>query len=484
MKQLLIAILITVAFTTAAGEMTVTIPVNTSSIQIEEAGPYTCVTGTGMRLTTMAGAPSLPVFTAKIALPTGCAATEIKVIDAAYSEIRGYFTVLPARPHFPLSIEHIIHPLEPDPDIYTSSESYPLSAVEFMNSSVIMGIPVAYINVYPVKWNPASRTIEILTSLTVNVTYENNPAASTVLRRSVRSELRSQEIVRNSVVNPENVAYSGADIVDSRDLLYGEYVIITHPDYESHAQELADWKTSKGVPTNVYTTTWVEEHYSFFDLQQEIRAFLTDCIDEGVEFVLIYGDDDIIAGRNGRISLCGCYTEYPPVDLYWSDINDDYPGEDRWDSNQDHIWGEWGVDDVDYHPDLWVGRASVNSIDEADIFNEKVFVYERISSSTHALKTPHEIRIGYTTGFLFNSTPDIWGSAGAELISYFVPSGWAEEKCYESTGNNSCSITIDLINAGPHHVYHASHGSQRRMYTSYESSYTTDHIMAGEYHQR
>ena len=158
MKQFVFTVLILVTLTVSAGEMTVTVPVNASAIQIEEAGPYTCITGIGMRLTTVVGAPSLPVFTAKIALPTGCAATEIEIIDAIYSTIRGNFTVLPATPCFPLSIEQDIHPLEPDPDIYTSSESYPSTTVEFMNSSVIMGIPLAYINVYPVRWNPASKT--------------------------------------------------------------------------------------------------------------------------------------------------------------------------------------------------------------------------------------------------------------------------------------------------------------------------------------
>lgn len=134
------------------------------------------------------------------------------------------------------------------------------------------------------------------------------PAASTVSRRSIQSELRSQEIVRNSVVNPEAVSASGAAIIDSKYLAYGEYVIITTPAYQSYAQNLADWKTSKGIPTNVYTTTWIQGQYSCYDLQQEIRAFLTDCITEGLEYILIYGDDNVIAGRDSKITTSS-YTE-------------------------------------------------------------------------------------------------------------------------------------------------------------------------------
>ncbi|MCD4774567.1 MAG: T9SS type A sorting domain-containing protein [Candidatus Aegiribacteria sp.] len=475
MKYFFTIILLTVAFSISAGEMTVPIPLDASDINFEELGIYTRITGTGMRLMGAEGEPSLPEFTARIALPTGCAATGVEIVDAVYTDIRGRFTVMPASAPVPLSVEQEIYPVEPDQHIYSSSAAYPQKPVSFEGSSVIIGIPVAYVNVFPVRWNPASKTVEVLTDLTLNVTYENSPAASTVSRRSIQSELRSQEIVRNSVVNPEAVSASGAAIVDSKYLAYGEYVIIATPAYQSYAQNLADWKTSKGVPTNVYTTTWIQSQYSCYDLQQEIRAFLTDCITEGVEYVLIYGDDNVIAGRDARIHYYS-YTEYPPVDLYFADNNDTAPGVDLWDSNHNHIWGEYGIDDVDYHPDLWVGRASVSNNLDCTYFNEKVYAYERISATDYFDSAPIEMRIGYTTELLW-SDPLCYGSAGAELISPMVPSSsWEEEKCYDSGSNNSVTITRNMINAGPHHLYHASHGSQ----TSFSlpgGSYTTTHFL-------
>ncbi len=478
MRYLFLVVMLMAAVSVNAGQLTVAVPLDPSAISFTDAGIYTVITGAGMNVTGNEGEPALPVFAARVALPTGTSATGIEIVDASYTEIRGRFTVVPAIPPVPISVEQVMHPFEPDPVIYGSSEFYPGAAARLSSSSVIMGIPVAYLNVYPVRWNPASRTVEVLTGLTVNVTYESDPAASTVIRRSLNSEMRSQEIVRNAVVNPEDVAPSGAAIVDSKALTYGEYVIITYPAYESYAQDLADWKTSKGIPTNVYTTTWIQSQYTCYDLQQEIRAFLTDCRDEGVEYVLIYGDDDRIAGRDAKISAGG-NTEYPPVDLYFSDINDSAPGADRWDSSGNHVWGEYGVDNVDYHPDLWVGRASVNTTGECTIFNEKVYIYEQIESADYFETAPIELRVGYSTGFLFDSSPDVWGYTGAEMISAYVPSSaWELEKCYEYTGNNSSAITQAMINAGPHHVYHASHGAETSMYTSYGSNYTTSQIMA------
>jgi len=271
------------------------------------------------------------------------------------------------------------------------------------------------------------------------------------------------------------VQSSGAAIVPSRDLTYGEFVVIATPAYQSYAQTFADWKTRKGVPTSVYTTTWIQTQYSCTDLQQEIRAFLTDCRDNGVEYVLIWGDDDVIPGRDVKINY-SYYTEYPPVDLYWSDINDVTPGTDLWNSNGNSVWGEWGVDTIDYHPDMFTGRASVNTTAEATTFTNKVFAYERVSSTDYFETAPVELRLGHSTGYLFGSA---WGSAGAEIINGMVPSAaWEIEKCYESSGNNSVAITIAMINAGPAHVYHASHGDKTEMYTSYGNSYTTADIMA------
>ncbi|MCK5117635.1 MAG: hypothetical protein KAR44_13645, partial [Candidatus Aegiribacteria sp.] len=452
MKTIILCVVI--VSVAGAGEMTVSIPIDTSAINFSEAGIYTRITGTGMRLTSVIGAPSLPAYSETIALPAGCLATVIEIAYTRYNTAQGMYNILPNQTPLAFSDEWNGIPDEPDPDIYNSSSFYPLNPLEFAGSSVILGIPVAYVSVFPVRWNPASRTIEILTDLTVRVTYESSPEASTVLRRSLQSEFRSQEIVRNTVVNPDGVSCSGASIVNSKDLSFGEYVIIATTEYEKYAQELADWKTSKGVPTNVYTTDWIGNQYSFYDMPQDIRAFLTDCRDEGVEYVLIYGDDDVIAGRDVTLTT-DKYSESPPVDLYWSDINDILPGLDMWDSNGNHIWGQYRIDQVDYHPDLWVGRASVNTANECTIFNEKVYIYEGVSSTDYFENSEIEERIGYTTEKLWS---ECYGCAGAELISVFVPSEWEEEKCYEYYGTNSISITSNMINSGPHHIYQAGHG--------------------------
>ena len=467
-----------------ANEFTVTVPFSASDVEINQMGNYTSVTVPSLPSIGNIGAPSLPVMNTQIALPRGTKATSIEVVNATYTPIRGNYMVLPVTEPVPLSLmgEVTIDLPRPDETIYGSSETFPALPAKLEDSSMLIGFPVAYVNVYPVRWNPASRTIEVLSNLEIKVTTETADNYS-VRHRSIQSENRTRTIVENTVINPEMVEASGATIIPSRDLTYGEYVVICTSAYETSAQNFADWKTRKGVPTSVYTTSWIQTQYSCTDLQQEIRAFLTDCRDEGVEYVLIWGDDNIIAGRDAIISAGG-HTEYPPVDLYWSDINDVTPGNDLWNSNGNSIWGEWNIDNIDYHPDMFTGRASVNSQSEATLFLEKVLAYEQVASTDYFESAPIELRVGYTTELLWAADPshgfpvDVWGSAGAEVISNDVPSSsWEEEKCYNSTGTNSVAITTAMINAGPAHVYHASHGSN----TSFSlpgGSYTTSHFMA------
>ncbi|PIE53310.1 hypothetical protein CSA37_01875 [Candidatus Fermentibacteria bacterium] len=471
-----------------AGEFTVSVPVQNAALNVEREGLFTSVTIPGMPSIFAEGSPSLPLMPVRIALPTGCRATSVTVSTQTWENLPGRYDIQPASGCVPISAGIDQTQAKPDAHIYSTNAYYPGTVAELSNSSVFWGIPIAYVTVNPVRWNPVTGNLQVLSELSLAVNYEEDQSIRLISRRTFASESMAMDIVRKLVVNPEGVSESGAQIISHKDYTYGQYVIITHPDYETQAQELADWKTAKGIPTGVYTTAWIQSQYSCTDLQQEMRAFLTDCRDDGTDYVLIFGDDDKVACRDAILVGNSSYTEIAPADLYFVDINDTAPGSDRWNANGNSIWGEVpypyqypqpsGYDQVDYHPDLWVGRASVNSSSEADIFVDKVFIYEGIQSVDYFETAPRELRIGYSTGILWSS-PYIPGSADAESISTFIPSSvWEEEKLYESNGTNSYQNTINMINAGPHHVFHASHGAETSMYTSYGSSYTTSHIMA------
>jgi len=456
-----------------ANQMEITIPFDPGSVTMQENGIFTAPRFPGMSLIEVDGQPCLPTLPVRVALPTGCRASSVEVVDAVYGSVEGSYRIAPAGPLIPLNFIGQSIPSAPDPHIYHHDGMFPYQTCELSSSGAVWGIPLAYLTVYPVKWNPVTLEIETLRYLTVRIDYAQDPSMMLISRRSFESERSSMDLARRIVVNPEGVSPSGAALVDEKDLEYGEYVVITNPDFQLQSQEIADWKTAKGIPASVFTTTWLQQQYSCYDLQQDMRAFLADCRDQGVDWVLIFGDDDKITARDVIMSAYG-ETDYAPGELYFSDNND--TDIDNWDSNGNHVWGE-ETDNVDWHPDLWVGRASVSTPMEADIFVDKVMLFEHVAGSDYFETAPAEMRIGYSTGVLWTS-PYYSGAASAEIISGYVPSPeWEEEKCYEESGNCE-EMTIEMINAGPQHVYHASHGAQTLMYTSYGSCYTVADIMA------
>jgi len=246
-----IVMLVILASATAfAGELTVTVPFDGSSVSMTDLAGYTTVSSPSTYPLSTIGAPALPVLPVHVALPAESRAVSVSVIEASYAPLRGRYNILPAVEQVPLSLmEGATIPMpRPDPGIYNSAETFPGAIARFENSSVLLGFPVARVSVYPVRWNPADGTIEVLESVTLHVGYVADPSMRTVQVRSAQSEARTSEVVRNAVVNPEDVLSSGAAIVESRDLTFGEYVIITHPDYVARPTHLQTGRPARASP--------------------------------------------------------------------------------------------------------------------------------------------------------------------------------------------------------------------------------------------
>ncbi len=65
-----------------------------------------------------------------------------------------------------------------------------------------------------------------------------------------------------------------------------------------------------------------------------------------------------------------------PCDLYFSDLDG------NWNQNGNSVWGEV-EDDVDLHPDVHVGRAPCEDIEEAWTFWNKIKTYETTDPGHH-----------------------------------------------------------------------------------------------------
>jgi hypothetical protein len=173
------------------------------------------------------------------------------------------------------------------------------------------------------------------------------------------------------------------------------YVIVTSNALASNFQALADWKTRKGVLTQIHTIEDIvadSTYTSGRDNAEKLRFFLQDqkSTHPELEYVLLGGDT--YRGAYGANTLGGTDSDIP-CDLYFSDLDDGtgtYNWNYNWDADADSIFGEI-EDNIDLYPDVAIGRAPVNDSAEANTFVNKVLDYEKMTGVADKASYPKKI---------------------------------------------------------------------------------------------
>lgn len=128
------------------------------------------------------------------------------------------------------------------------------------------------------------------------------------------------------------------------------YVIITTSNLEDAVKEFKTWKEYPGFSVELVNISWISKNYNGKDLQEQIRNFLIDKYEEwGIKYVLIVGTRNTIPMRRCDPIIFD-YGEYLYSDYYYSDITG------NWDLDEDGKYGEYRDDDIDFIPEISVGR--------------------------------------------------------------------------------------------------------------------------------
>lgn len=395
------------------------------------------------------GAPLLPLAPLMVALPAGAVADSVTFAVTESSVYPMRVRPAPAQRGVPISrySEFVFTPENPEAYAFGTDVMARLEG-----QGTLMGYPVADIALRPIAWDPETGLLTVTCSMDVTVHYHYGGQMYGPTSRGALGSEVAADVVRRAVENPQDVL--PFPVTD--DLPWGEYLIVTSDALEAAFEPLAEWKTLKGVPSRIVTMGYIDGAYSGVDAAQRLRFFLWD-IFQGTPpaFVLLAGDTPGVPHRNCYATAEG-YVDYPSADLYFQDMNDTAPGVDAWDMNGNGVWGELnGLDNLDYHPDYIIGRASVENTSEAALFIGKVLSYE------NAPDTPAWYNsMGFTTSILWSS-PFCPGSAGKMKVdTLYTPEGWSITHLHEDWGTQSHAATMNMLNQGMHLVNHAGHGSE------------------------
>ncbi len=417
-----------------------TIGVNPGEITFQTARGYDVITVPGCDYISTPGHPHLPVKSVYVLLPADAELADFRITGMKTEKIDGSFHIYPAQHQIPLLKGLTRDFTPPDEAIYKSENPYPAVPLEFVKTGNLGGYRVAAFRFYPLYYIPKRGELYLCRELDFEVDFKAGNGTKAI-RRSEAAERIYRSLISHLVLNPEDIERFAPKI---RDIGQLEYLIITDEAYQDAFEPLIAWKTRKGFMGAIRTVSWIDSHYSGYDLAEKIRNYLKIVhADSGVTWVLIGGDTDIVPARKAYVYAEG-YTDYAPSDLYYSDLDG------TWDADGDHVYGEV-ADSLDLFPDVYVGRAPVNSLSEAQTFVSKVLNYE---------KNPP---LDYETDMLFMAEV-LWtgcsGHVSKEIIdTSYVPDYFDITKLYEVNGNLNHANAISELNEGMAYINHSGHAN-------------------------
>lgn len=435
--------------------------------KVEEGITYNIIEIPSYTFMTKIGEPMLPVKNIQILIPPDASFDSITIVSSKKEELPGEYLIYPAQPPKPvsnpdelISAEPEIPFVEPNRTIYSSDQPYPGVLVEYIGDGYLAGYHIVTLSIYPLQWVPKTGKLTLYKEIEYEVGYK--PSTSQAVKVERRSEICRelyQNLVKSLVENPSDVEIFRPDsrIVDttisepfepsefpSTCGSIVEYVIITSEPFQDEFQELAGWKTKKGVPTVVKSVSWIEENYPGCDPQEKIRNFIREAYTKwGTQWILLGGDTDIIPDRKAEWGWFGSCNI--PTDLYYSDSDGD------WNEDGDGYFGEEYDDGVNLNPpipDLFVGRAPVSTISEALTFVNKIFTYE---------KNPD---LSYITKALLMAV-EAWDGQDTKdyIANNYIPDHIDVWELYEIGGDAQFNRdnVLNCMNEGYHFINHIDH---------------------------
>jgi len=414
------------------------------------------------------GGPMLPVKGVQLVVPPDAKVGSVTVLSFDEVEVPGIYNIFPAQPPQPVGTSFLeLEFVEPCQAVYASTSPYPGALVECVGDGFLAGYHIVTFSVYPLQYLPLEKKLVLYTTIKFIVNLEpSTDCAIKVERRTMSSQELYEAMVKSLVENPSDVETFSPKVrlVDS--CASGgfepsefpstcgspvEYVIITADGFVADFQTFACWKTLKGVPAVVRTVSWIEANYPGCDLQERIRNFIKEAYSKwGTQWVLLGGDTDIIPDRKVEwnwFESCDI-----PTDLYYSDLDRE------WNGDGDAYFGE-ANDNVDLTPDLFVGRAPVETSSEVAVFVNKILTYEKNPNPTYITDQ----------GALFMAVQG-WSGASCkqDISNNLIPGHISVWKLYDNlTGDHKLNSNNALyrMNMGYHFINHVDHSSVNMMGT-------------------
>jgi hypothetical protein len=247
-----------------------------------------------------------------------------------------------------------------------------------------------------------------------------------------------------------------------------DFIILAPSEFGSTLNALVTHKIGRGIFTKLVT---LDEIYdgSYFpvngrDNQEKIKYFIKSAIENwNTTNVLLVGGSDEFPVRMTHV-----YVNYGDgdaevfvSDLYYADVYNDTFEFCSWDSNENDLFGEYdwdgSYDDVDFYPDVHLGRLACVDSNEVTTCVNKIINYETNEAYTQDWFTNLVVIGGDTSP---NDDEDVLEGEYVNQAIIDIMDGFIPTKCWASEGTLSTKSFVNTaINEGAGFVDFSGHGN-------------------------
>lgn len=310
-----------------------------------------------------AGQPGVPVYYKLIAVPMGSQpfvrirGGQSRTLDDVHlrpqqeSPVdRDYPPVKDGALPFPEVFEDL--PFFKDEKIYQVDEFFPprVASVTFIGR--MRDLWVAQLMIAPAQYNPVRKVLRIHEEVEVDVGFDGGTGSFLPQRALNPFESYNFDPMFESAILNGDIVRKYTELFPIRPLCAGEeLLIISDPAFQDAANDLHDWKETKGIVTTVVLTGPTEGGrigQTNTEIRDFIRSRYSRCLVR-LSYVLLLGDAEHI----------------PP--FYRSSSGSSTTGTDL-----DYSM----LDDTDLLADLGVARIPVDTLEQAQVVVDKIIGYE------------------------------------------------------------------------------------------------------------
>jgi hypothetical protein len=370
------------------------------------------------------GKPELPVFSRLIILPQNStykiriSNVNSKTLLPSENDISG--KLYPAQESGIKQEENRKPPFAIDKKIYRTKRLLNSDTVIITKLGKIRGKQLANLTISPVRYNPGSNKIEVITSMRIEVLFGGTTG-------SVAKSLNQESPLFNEVLDKGIINYYPSDLITGFTDRPAEMIILTDTSFRKFIKPLIDWKIQKGYLLDVLYRGEGETGTSYSELKESISKIYNASASQGYppEFLLIIGDAD-------RIPYYG--SGY---------VTDTY-------------YGEFDGDG-DYIPDMFIGRIPASDTLAVMSAVQKIIQYEkfefadtnRFYSNALAIAGKDATYANYMNGQVRYSVTNYLNSANRiNEYHFYYPDGYTKK-----------DSVMKLISKGLSFINYTGHGS-------------------------